>query len=102
MVTPSLILTAAQNLCADNQTQIGFTTTKKLGKAHIRNKARRRLRALARTHLAGFLPAVDYVLIGRHNTADIEFAQLQKDFLWGLKKLNTLLTEKKDETRPSI
>ena len=108
MVTSTIILTAAQNLCItdqrpkdltteNNHPQIGFTTTKKLGSAVTRNRARRRMRALARAHLDKFLPQTDYVLIGRFNTAKADFANLEKDFLWGLKKLNKLLTEKKDE-----
>ena len=49
MVTSTVILQAAQSLSvSETAPKIGFTTTKKLGKAHIRNRARRRMRAALR------------------------------------------------------
>ncbi|MDR1025796.1 MAG: ribonuclease P protein component [Lactobacillus sp.] len=93
MVTSTIILTAAQNFCADNETQVGFTATKKIGKATVRNRAKRRLRALTRTNLGSFLPQTDYVLIARFNTAECEYNKLEDDFKFGLKKLNKLLEE---------
>ena len=67
MVTPSLILQAAQSLSTphkvipEDSCFLGFTATKKLGKAHIRNRTKRRLRAAAQQifpHLA--LNGIDY------------------------------------------
>ncbi len=60
--------------------RIGFTTSKKVGKAVQRNRARRRLRVLAETILAAKArPGVDYVLIGRTATVDRPFADLMRD-----------------------
>ncbi|HQT66251.1 MAG: ribonuclease P protein component [Rhodospirillales bacterium 20-60-12] len=57
--------------------RVGYTTTKKLGNAVARNRARRRLREAARLTLAGLnLTQVDLVLIGRHDTAKLPFPQL--------------------------
>lgn len=40
MVTSTVILQAAQSLSAPEQNpKTGFTTTRKIGKAHIRNRA---------------------------------------------------------------
>ena len=69
--------------------RVGFTTTKKLGNAVIRNRIRRRLREAARLTLPevarrGF----DYVLIGRAGAADRPFAELQKDLNSALKRLH--------------
>ncbi len=67
--------------CPD-QIRVGFTCSKKVGNAVARNRAKRRLREVARLGLpqAG-LPGHDYVLIGRKNaTAALSFAQHQKDF----------------------
>jgi ribonuclease P protein component len=57
--------------------RLGLTATKKIGNAVIRNRARRRLRALARHYLAPLArPGVDYVLIARHDTALVAWDDL--------------------------
>ncbi len=49
--------------------RIGLTASKKIGNAVCRNRARRRMRALARLHLSPIAkPGIDYVLIARHDT----------------------------------
>ena len=49
--------------------RIGLTASKKIGNSVCRNRARRRMRALARTHLVLVAcSGVDYVLIARHDT----------------------------------
>lgn len=70
--------------------RIGFTCSKKVGNAVARNRAKRRLREIARLILPTHgLPTHDYVLIGRKGaTADLPFAQLQADFLKALNKLH--------------
>ena len=60
--------------------RLGLTASKKTGNAVRRNRARRRLRALARTELAGCArPGTDYVMIARHTTADRGWDDLVKD-----------------------
>ncbi|MDB2390365.1 ribonuclease P protein component [Alphaproteobacteria bacterium] len=55
----------------------GLTATKKIGNAVIRNRVRRRLRAIARQVLAPMaMSGVDYVLIGRATTATASFSEL--------------------------
>ena len=50
--------------------RVGVTATKKIGNAVTRNRARRRMRALARDHLSPLAKnGIDYVLIARHDTA---------------------------------
>ena len=60
--------------------RLGLTASKKTGNAVRRNRARRRLRALARTELAGRArTGTDYVFIARHNTAERPWNDLVGD-----------------------
>lgn len=60
--------------------RLGLTSSKKTGNAVRRNRARRRLRALARTELAGRArTGTDYVIIARQNTAERPWDDLVGD-----------------------
>lgn len=61
--------------------RIGYTCSKKIGNAVARNRAKRRLRALARAVLPAHARAGwDYVLVGRpQTTAERDFAALIAD-----------------------
>jgi ribonuclease P protein component len=57
--------------------RVGFTATKKIGNAVVRNRARRRLKEAARLTLAGrTLTGVELVLICRQETAKLPFERL--------------------------
>lgn len=70
--------------------RVGFTCSKKVGNAVTRNRAKRRLREIARLLLKEHgKPGWDYVLIGRAGeTTTCPFEQMQKDFLFALRKLH--------------
>ena len=60
----------------------GFITTKRCGKAHDRNKLRRRLRMLVQCHAPRFAdPRRFLVTIARPGSAAASFAELQTDWL---------------------
>ncbi len=66
----------------------GLTATTKIGNAVIRNRARRRLRALAfEVFPQHASPDHDYVLIARATTVTRDYAELKKDLVTALKKL---------------
>src|SRR5689334_13616833 len=71
--------------------RFGVTVTKKLHKnATDRNRAKRRLRAVACDVLPEALPADhDIVLIGRSGTTTKDYLELCGDLRWCLKKLVT-------------
>lgn len=67
--------------------RVGFTVTKRIGGAVVRNRLKRRLRALARAVLpeAGIAGA-DHVLIGREAGLTRDFAQLGQDLSRALQR----------------
>ena len=71
-------------------TRVGFTCSKKVGNAVARNRAKRRLREVARLVLpAHGRPGWDYVLIGRADvTAERPFEALRCDLVQALNKLH--------------
>jgi ribonuclease P protein component len=79
VATAGLVLQALSR--GDNApTRLGFTVTKKIGNAVVRNRSRRRLKEAARLVLAVHAPVgVDLVLIGREATLRRRFADLQND-----------------------
>ncbi len=87
--TPGLVMQACP---AENRETgdigIGLTASRKVGKAVARNRARRRLRALARDYLPRHATAGhDYVLIARGATVTRPFVALQHDLKQALERL---------------
>lgn len=86
--TPGLVV-QARNRRDMAPARVGFTATKKLGSAVVRNRIKRRMREIARLFLIGEARVgYDYVLIGRSPTLDRAFADLHKDLISALKRLH--------------
>ena len=72
----------------DPAKRVGFTVTKKIGGAVVRNRMKRRLRALARELLpGGGLPGADHVLIGRSGGIERDFGQLRQELASALERV---------------
>jgi ribonuclease P protein component len=71
-----------------NAVRVGFTVSKKVGNSVIRNRVRRRLKAVADQVLVN-TPAcgLDLVIIGRMGTIERPYSALIKDLKTALKKL---------------
>lgn len=66
----------------DAAVRVGFTTSRKVGNAVQRNRARRRLRELARLTLPSVAKSGhDYVFIGTKATIDYPFAKMQQELI---------------------
>ncbi len=60
--------------------RVGFTVTKKIGGAVVRNRMKRRFRALAREIVPGKgIAGADHVMIGRSNGLERDFGLLRTD-----------------------
>ena len=69
--------------------RVGFTVTKKIGGAVVRNRMKRRLRALAREIVPteGF-PGADHVMIGRAKGIERDFGLLRSELGQALDRLH--------------
>jgi ribonuclease P protein component len=86
-----LVLYARKNRLDHNR--VGITVSKKLGKAHIRNRVRRRFREVYRLNEELFQPGWDIVVVARSKAVDAPFDQLVKGYLALAKKAGILRTE---------
>lgn len=76
----SLVVQARPRRDTDRTIGEGFTATKKVGNAVIRNRSKRRLRAASAQLLPRLgLPNTDYVFIARQDTATIGWQRLLDD-----------------------
>ena len=83
---PGLVLQALPRE-DEGPVRLGFTVTKKIGNAVIRNRTRRRLKEAARLVMAEQpVSGVDLVLVGREATRRRSFAALQEDLRRALVK----------------
>ena len=74
-----MVLYARKNRQGKNR--VGITVSKKLGKAHIRNRIRRRVREVYRLNEAAFRPGWDIVVVVRSKAIDASFSQLTESYL---------------------
>ena len=70
--------------------KLGVVTSKKIGGAVARNRARRLLRESFRQHQHEFLQPVELVLVARNSIAGKSFAAVEKDYLAALKRARLL------------
>jgi ribonuclease P protein component len=88
--TPGFILLVRHREDSDPAMRVGFTVTKKIGGAVVRNRMKRRFRALAHEIVpaSGFAGS-DHVMIGRARGIERDFALLRSELakaLDGLRK----------------
>lgn len=68
--------------------RIGFSVSKKIGKAVVRNRVKRQMREAAFHLLPAFLPERDYVFIARQGIKEKSSAEIERQMASLLKKLS--------------
>ncbi|MBA3909341.1 MAG: ribonuclease P protein component [Rhodobacter sp.] len=88
--TDGFLLQARNRADGTDILRIGFTASKKIGNAVLRNRAKRRLRALAREILPEMgHPGWDYVLVARpESTVNRPYADLRADLVKALRSVH--------------
>lgn len=96
VVTDTLIVQYKRRSVESGDIGIGFTASKKVGGAVVRNRVKRRLREVVRLFLKQVHEGTqdaqpsttwqeyDYVVIGRKNTYHAAFESIQNDFIKAL------------------
>ncbi len=90
-VSPSVVVYARRNGLPHNR--LGITVSKKIGKAVVRNRAKRRLREVYRINSANILQGYDFVLVARGRTAECHYDRLFADFVQAAKELGVYKNE---------
>ena len=70
--------------------RVGYTVSKKLGKAHVRNRTRRRIREVYRLNEEKFQPGWDIVVVARTRAVEAPFEKLTASYLTLAKKAGIL------------
>lgn len=76
----SLLVLYARPNCA-GRNRVGVTVSKKLGKAVVRNRVRRRLREVYRLNEQRFAPGWDIVVVARSRCISADFEKLTGAYL---------------------
>ena len=88
---PAFIVQAAPRPTKDasgTSVRVGFTASRKVGNAVVRNRAKRRLRAIAAEILPQMgHPGTDYVLVARATASERPYAELLGDLEGALQQL---------------
>jgi len=85
---PGFVLLVRPRGDGDPTKRIGITVTKKIGNAVVRNRMKRRFRALARETLPELgISGADHVLIGRAGGVERDYASLAAELKRALKKV---------------
>ena len=86
--TAGFVLLVRDRADGDPTKRVGFTVTKKIGGAVVRNRMKRRFRALARETLPELgIAGADHVLIGRAGGIERDYASLVAELKRALKKV---------------
>ena len=85
---PGFVLLVRRRGDDDSTVRVGYTVTKKIGNAVVRNRMKRRFRALVHDTFADHaIRGADHVLIGRSSGIERDYATLAGELKRALRKL---------------
>lgn len=73
--------------------RVGFSVSKKVGKAYVRNKIKRQLRAIVRLNLDKFHNSTNYVIIAKPSIVNQTYLQMEKELMQAISKVKKVETE---------
>ena len=79
--------------------RVGFSVSKKIGKAVVRNRVKRKLREAARLNPESFTAGWDYIFIARHSAITAEVKDLENQIIQATSKLSLNPRQKKKPKR---
>ena len=91
IVTPSVVIYYSKN--RTGELRLGITTSKKIGNAVKRNRARRIIREAFRKISPYLRRGYDYILVARGKTPFIKSTDVERQLIESLKERNLYLKE---------
>ena len=87
-VSPCVVVYCRKNRLGVNR--LGFTVSRKLGKAVVRNRTRRRLREIMRLNSTNMEQGYDLILVARGRAVTAEYKKLEADTLSCCERLHLM------------
>lgn len=70
--------------------KVGFSVSNKIGKSHVRNKVKRRLRESFREIMPNVSPDYNYIVVAKNGIENLSFQEIKSELISVLKKANLL------------
>lgn len=80
--------------CPHAETRVGYTVSRKVGNAVVRNRVRRRLREIIRGHAHALCQGMDHVVVAFNEAPSADYASLRDEVLWLLSRANEWASRK--------